>query len=75
MSYSKEQVIKMCKAVHGDKYDYSITEGVQNKLGIIKYICPIHGIREQIFNNHLQGKGCTECANIKRKEKHTTGEL
>ena len=66
MGYSKEQVVKMCKAVHGDKYDYSITEGVQNKLGIIKYICPIHGIREQIFENHLQGKGCSKCANKNR---------
>lgn len=67
MAYSKEQVIEMCKKIHGDKYDYSITEGVQNKLGKIKYICPIHGVREQIFHNHLQGKGCTECAKIKRK--------
>ena len=67
MAYSKEQVIRMCKEVHGDKYDYSITEGVQNKLGKIKYICPIHGVREQIFHNHLQGKECSECANIRRK--------
>lgn len=71
MAYNKEQVIEMCKAVHGNKYDYSITEGVQNKLGIIRYICPIHGVKEQIFHNHLQGKGCTECANIERKKKHT----
>lgn len=67
MAYSKEQVVEMCKRVHGDKYDYSITEGVQNKLGMIRYICPIHGVREQIFHNHLQGKECAECANIKRK--------
>jgi len=67
MSYSKEEVIKLCKEIHGDKYDYSITEGVQNKLGKIKYICPVHGVREQILHNHLQGKGCLECANIKYK--------
>jgi hypothetical protein len=65
MAYSKEEVIKLCKEVHGNKYDYSITEGVQNKLGKIKYICPIHGVREQIFHNHLQGKGCTECGKKK----------
>lgn len=65
MAYSKEQVIEMCKKIHGDKYDYSITEGVQNKLGKIKYICPIHGMREQMFHNHLQGKGCTECGKKK----------
>ena len=65
MAYSKEQVVEMCKRVHGDKYDYSITEGVQNKLGLIRYICPIHGVREQIFHNHLQGKECAECAKKK----------
>ncbi len=65
MAYSKEQVVEMCKKVHGDKYDYSITEGVQNKLGKIKYICPIHGVREQMFHNHLQGKECSECAKKK----------
>lgn len=65
MAYSKEEVIKLCKEVHGDKYDYSITEGVQNVLGKIRYICPIHGVREQILHNHLQGKECSECS--KRK--------
>ena len=54
MAYSKEQVIEMCKKIHGDKYDYSITEGVQNKLGKIKYICPIHGMREQMFQDIME---------------------
>lgn len=71
MSYSKEQVVEMCKAVHGNRYDYSITQGVQNKLGKIQYICPIHGIQEQVLNNHLQGKGCKQCANLARQEKQT----
>ena len=71
MAYSKEEVIKMCKEVHGDEYDYSITEGVQNRLGKIQYICPIHGVKEQYLSNHLQGKGCVECANIKRRKTKT----
>lgn len=71
MAYSKEEVIRMCKEVHGDKYDYSITEGVQNKLGKIKYICPVHGVREQMFHNHLQGKECTECAKLKMRITNT----
>ena len=71
MAYSRERVIEMCKAVHGGKYDYSITQGVQNKLGKIQYICPMHGVQEQSFHNHLQGKGCKECANLARQEKQT----
>lgn len=67
MSYSKEEVVKLCKEVNGDKYDYSITEGVKNKLGKIKYVCPTHGIIEQCLHNHLQGKGCGECGNLRLK--------
>lgn len=66
MTYNKEQVIEMCKKVHGDKYDYSITEGAQNLLSKIKFICPIHGVITQTLNNHLQGKGCNKCANNNR---------
>ena len=63
MAYSKEEVIRMCKEIHGDKYGYSITDGVQNVLDEIEYICPIHGVRKQTLYNHLQGKGCNKCAN------------
>ena len=71
MSYGREQVIEMCKQVHGNKYDYSITSDCRNKLDKIKYVCPIHGVIEQIFNNHLQGKGCPKCANESMREKKT----
>lgn len=67
MSYSQEKIQKLSEAIHGKKYDYSITKPVQNKLGKIQYICPIHGIQEQALSNHLQGKGCRLCANIKRR--------
>lgn len=69
MKYSRNEVIKMSKEVHGNKYDYTITEGVNNKIGKIKYICPKHNIIiEQNFHNHLQGKGCQECAKESRRK-------
>lgn len=71
MAYSKNDVIELCRSVHGEKYDYSITNGVQNKLGKIQYICPLHGVQTQILSNHLQGKGCKHCANLERQKKHT----
>lgn len=67
LKFPKEKVIELCKFVHGEEYDYSITEGCKNKISFIKYICPKHGIQKQIFNNHLQGKGCKECANEQLK--------
>ena len=68
---SKEEIITRCKAVHGDKYDYSITESVQNVNCKIKYICPIHGIVEQTLYNHEQGKECRKCSYEKRAKKRT----
>ena len=70
--YTKEEIIKMSQEVHGDKYDYSLVEDIQNKLGKIKYRCIKHDyIHEQTFHNHLQGKGCPICA----KESRRIGKL
>ena len=66
---STEEFIKRAKEIHGDKYDYSITNYV-NRRTKIKYICPIHGIQEQLPENHIK-YGCGQCgidkASIKRR--------
>jgi len=52
--------IERARKIHGNKYDYSITVyNGRNK--IIKYICPVHGIVEQIAGTHLSGRGCYKC--------------
>jgi hypothetical protein len=52
--------------LHGDKYDYSLSEyeGWNKK---IKVICKIHGIFEQKATNHLNRYGCDKCARDKKK--------
>ena len=62
------QFIKKAKEVHGDKYDYSLTEcfGLNTK---VKIICPIHGEFEQIAKYHLQGCGCQTCSESKGERK------
>jgi very-short-patch-repair endonuclease len=57
-----EEFIKEAKIIHGDKYDYSISKYI-NKRTKIKYICPKHGIIEQIPYNHTKGHGCYKCFN------------
>lgn len=69
MKYTKEIIIELAKKVHGDKYDYSITEGVNTKADEIEYICPKHGKITQALHNHLQGKGCNKCAIENKGEK------
>ncbi len=60
-----EEFISEAKLIHGDIYDYSLTEYIKNDHKV-KIICRIHGIFDQQPNNHLHGKqGCPICGNIK----------
>jgi len=59
---SNEEWIEKARKIHGDKYDYSKTHYVSNKLKV-KIICPEHGEFEQIANNHIKGEGCILCRN------------
>ena len=57
------EFIEQAKEVHGDKYDYSKVEYINNRTKVC-IICPIHGEFWQLPNNHLQGKGCKDCGRI-----------
>ena len=48
------------RLAHGDKYDYSKVEYVNNRVKV-KIICPIHGEFIQKPLDHIQGRGCPEC--------------
>ncbi len=56
-----EEFIARAKAVHGDRYDYSKVEYVNNSTPVL-IICPEHGVFEQRPNNHFNGNGCPKCA-------------
>jgi very-short-patch-repair endonuclease len=60
-----EEFINRCKLIHGDKYDYSLTEyrTLEDK---VKIICKKHGEFNQSPNNHLKGHGCSSCAGSKK---------
>ena len=57
---SKEEFIKKAHEEHGDKYDYSKVDYVNNKTKVC-IICPEHGEFWQTPNGHLNGKGCPKC--------------
>ena len=59
-AFTKEEFIERAKKVHGDKYDYSKVEYVNNRTPVI-IICPKHGEFEQTPDGHLQGQGCKRC--------------
>lgn len=56
--------IDKAKKIHGDKYDYSLVDYINQRVKI-KIICPIHGEFEQQPNKHLRGCGCKKCSESK----------
>ena len=58
----KNFFIEKSEKIHGNKYDYSLVEYINNATKV-KIICSIHGVFEQIPNAHLNGNGCLKCAN------------
>ncbi len=60
-----EQFIEEARQVHGNKFDYSKVEFVNNHTKIC-VICPEHGEFWQTPNDHLRGHGCPKCSgNVK----------
>lgn len=55
-----ENFIKRAMEVHGNKYDYSKVEYINNKTKVC-IVCPEHGEFWQTPHNHLQSKGCPIC--------------
>lgn len=82
MRHTRESFIDAAKLVHGDKYDYSkvVYKNIKTKIQII---CPVHGVFNQIPDNHLSGSGCSHCAGNQRsntqlfveKARHVHGDI
>lgn len=62
-----EEFVKKAKQIHGNKYDYSKVEYVNANTKVC-IICPEHGEFWQTPYSHVNGRGCPQCANIKRGE-------
>jgi hypothetical protein len=60
-SHTTEQFIAKAKLVHGDRYDYSITEYINN-VTRVNIICREHGSWSAAPAKHIRGSGCLACA-------------
>ena len=60
-----ESFLERAEKIHNNKYDYSKVEYVNAKTKVC-IICPKHGEFWQTPDNHLKGKGCAYCANVKK---------
>ena len=66
---TKEEFIQKAREAHGDKYDYTKVNYVNNSTKVC-IICPEHGEFEQTPNNHLNGHGCPICRNEATGERY-----
>jgi hypothetical protein len=60
-----EEFIGKARKIHGDKYDYSKVNYINNRTKVC-IICPIHGEFWQTPKEHLNKCGCFKCGKIKR---------
>lgn len=59
----KEWFVKKAREIHGNKYDYSKVEYVNNHTKVC-IICPTHGEFWQVPYSHLKGFGCKKCSTV-----------
>ena len=62
---NNDSFIEKAKSIHGDRYDYSKVEYVDNKTEVC-IICREHGEFWQKPKNHLSGYGCPICSGRKK---------
>ena len=58
---TRDEFIEKAIKVHGELYDYSKVEYVNNNTKVC-IVCKKHGDFYQLPSNHLSGKGCDKCA-------------
>jgi hypothetical protein len=68
---TSEEFIKTAHQIHDDKYDYSNTKYINNRLKV-EIICKKHGVFFQIPKDHLNGSGCRYCKNSNGEKKILT---
>lgn len=66
---TKEKFIEKARKIHGDKYDYSKVEYVNNRTKV-EIICPIHGSFYITPDSHLRSRECKLCGTIRAKMKN-----
>ncbi len=72
---TKENFIEKAQKIHGNKYDYSKVDYIDNKTKVC-IICPKHGEFWQRPDNHLHGAGCYKCGrNIMGKKQTKNTEM
>ena len=74
LSFTTEDFIKKAKEIHGDRYDYSRVNYINQKEKVC-IICPEHGEFWQNPFSHYNGCGCPVCAKGRKRPSKTTEQF
>ena len=58
-----DKFIKEAKEIHNDKYEYNEVDYKSSTTNVI-ITCKVHGNFKQTPDSHIQGSGCSKCANL-----------
>lgn len=64
LTKSQEQFITEVNLTHDNKYSYPTTK-YKNSRTKVDILCEVHGIFNQLPQNHIKGQGCPKCKNEK----------
>ncbi|AUR82699.1 hypothetical protein NVP1271B_01, partial [Vibrio phage 1.271.B._10N.286.54.B4] len=67
-----DEFIERSRVVHGDRYDYSLVEYVNNSTKV-EIICTAHGAFKQVPISHMNGNGCRSCSYEAVRAIHAAG--
>jgi hypothetical protein len=57
-----DEFIERSRKHHGDKFDYSLVDLVNNGIrDKVQIVCPVHGTTLQQAHHHMTGFGCKKC--------------
>ena len=60
-SVSSDELLRRCRKVHGDKYEYA--KPLAKVASKWEITCPTHGVFKQLGYAHIRGSKCPSCAN------------
>lgn len=69
-AFTKDEFIERSRKIHGDKYDYSEVEYINNRTKVKIWCNTCQEFFWQTPDAHLSGCGCSKCAQKSREEKN-----
>ena len=73
LALTSEEFIERARKIHGDKYDYSKVNYINNHTKVV-LICSEHGEFLISPDKHLSGRGCVKCSYVIRGKKQSLGK-